>query len=150
VLFAVLAAAPLAGCGGGNSAKHDFAGKADEICSDVSRRVAEINKVHPNSVPELTRFIEQIKVTVNDGITRLQALPTPNGSDGVTARKFTDTASREYKQRILPALNQLEQGIVKRDRRAVQAASKKLKQAQVQKQSNQLAAALGATKCAGT
>jgi 23S rRNA maturation mini-RNase III len=68
----------------------------------------------------------------------------------VTARKFTDTASREYKQRILPALNQLEQGIVKRDRRAVQAASKKLKQAQVQKQSNQLAAALGATKCAGT
>jgi hypothetical protein len=149
----VLAAGSIASCGGGGggvTSKQDFAGKADKICSDVSRRVAELNKGRPRSVPDLTRFIEQLKVTVNDGIRRLQALERPKGSAGATARQFTDTADREYKRLVLPALNQLEQAVVKRDKKALKAASKKLKSAQAQKRSSQLAAQLGASRCASS
>jgi hypothetical protein len=157
MLFALLAAGSLAGCGGGGGgggggapSKHDFAGNADKICSDVSRRVAELNRGRPRSVPDLTHFIEQLKVAVNDGIRRLQALERPKGSDGATARKFTDTADREYKNVVLPALNQLELAVIKRDKKALKAASKKLKNAQAQKRSSQLAAQLGASKCASS
>jgi hypothetical protein len=50
---------------------------------------------------------------------------------------------------VLPALNQLEQAVIKRDKKALKAASQKLKKAQAQKRSSQLAAQLGAASCAG-
>jgi hypothetical protein len=155
MVCAVLAAGSLAACGGGGGggdapSRHDFAANADKVCSDVSRRVAELNKGRPRSVADLTRFIEQLKVTVNDGITRLQALALPKGADGATARKFTDTADREFRTAVLPALNQLEQAVIKRDKKALRAASQKLKKAQAQKRSSQLAAQLGAASCAGS
>jgi uncharacterized membrane protein YccC len=153
VLCAVLAAGFVASCGGGGGgapSQHDFASNADKVCSELSRRVAELNKVRPRSVPDLTRFIEQLKTTAGDGITRLQALERPKGSAGAAARRFTDTAEREFKQRVLPALNELEQAVAKRDKKALKAASRKLKKAQADKQSGRLAAQLGASKCANT
>jgi predicted metal-dependent hydrolase len=155
VLFAVLAAGLVASCGGGASggggpSKLEFAGNADKVCSDVNRRVAELSRVRPRSVPDIRRFIEQLKATVSDGIKRLQALERPKGSAGETARKFTDTVEREYEERVRPALNQLEQAVVKRDKKALKAASKRLKQAQARKRANQLAAQLGANTCASS
>lgn len=154
VVCAVLVTGFVASCGGGGGggapSQHEFASNADKVCSDLSRRVAELNKARPRSVPDLTRFIEQLKVTAGDGITRLQALERPKGAAGVAARKFTDTAEREFKERVLPALNELEQAIVKRDQKALKAASKKLKNVQGEKQSGRLAAQLGASKCART
>jgi uncharacterized membrane protein YccC len=157
--LAVLAAGFVASCGGGGGgssssggapSKSAFATDADKVCSDVNRRVAELSKTRPRSVPELRRFIEQLKANVSDGINRLKAIERPKGSAGETARKFTDTVESEYKQRVLPALNQLERAVVKRDKKALKAASKRLKQAQTRKVANQLAARLGATTCASS
>jgi hypothetical protein len=149
VVLAVLAAGAVAGCGGdgGGPSKQDFADKADKICADVTKRVSALNSTAPSSVADLTNFIELLKKTVKGGITRLQALETPKGETGATAKQFTETLDREYKEQVLPALNQLERAVVKRDKKALKAASKRLKQAQNQK-SNQLAAQLGATRCA--
>jgi hypothetical protein len=156
VLSAVLAAGFVASCGGGGGgggggpAKSAFASNADKVCSDVNRRVADLSRARPRSVPELTRFIEQLKATVSDGINRLKAIERPKGSAGETARKFTDTVESEYKKRVLPALNQLELAVVKRDKKALKAASKRLKQAQARKVAKQLAAQVGASTCAST
>jgi hypothetical protein len=155
VLFAVLAAGFVAGCGGSDSggggpSKAEFASNADKVCSDVNRRVAELSRERPRSVPDLRRFIEQLKVAVSDRNNRLQAIERPKGSAGETARKFTDTVARENKEWVLPALNQLELAVVKRDKKALKAASKRLGQAQSRKVANQLAAQLGAKTCASS
>jgi Tfp pilus assembly protein PilP len=143
-VFAVVAT----GCGGGSSDKHEFADKADQICADVSKRVAQLNQASPRSVPELTKFIEQLKKTEKDGIARLQALKLPEGRAGTTAKDFTDTLEREFDQQVLPALNQVERAVRKKDKHALKAASKRLQQAQKQKRSTLLAAQLGASQCA--
>jgi hypothetical protein len=149
-VLAVLAAGAVAGCGGdGDPSKHDFASNADKICADVTKRVAALNSSSPRSVPELRHFIERLKKTVKDGITRLQALERPKGEAGTTAKQFTDELDREYREQVLPALNQLERAVVKRDKKALKAASNRLKKAQNQK-SNQLAAQLGASRCAAS
>src|ERR1041384_8309581 len=99
VPFAVLAAiaAILAGCGGSDApSKQEFAQNADKICSDVESRVNELNKANPQSVSDLTRFIDQLKATVDDGINRLQGLDRPKGDAGDTAKQFTDTLDSEY------------------------------------------------------
>src|SRR5690349_5126926 len=108
VLAAVFAAAVATGCGGGSSDKHDFADRADQICTDVGKRVAELNQVKPRTVAELTNFIEQLKKTEKDGIARLQALQVPQGQAGTTAKQFTDTLEREFNEQVLPALDQVE------------------------------------------
>jgi hypothetical protein len=153
LLSAVLAAGFVASCGGsggggGAPPKSAFATNADKVCSDVNRRVAELSRTRPRTVPGLRRFIEQLKATISDGINRLQAIERPKGSAGQTARKFTDTVASEYRQRVLPALNQVEQAVVKHDKKALKAASKRLKQAQARTVAKQLAAQLGATTCA--
>jgi hypothetical protein len=149
VLVAVLAAAVAAGCGGDTtSPKHEYADKADQICADVSKRVAQLNQASPRSIPELTTFIEQLKQTEKDGIARLQALKVPPGQAGTTAKRFTDTLEREYTQQVLPALNQVERAVRKRDRKALKAASLRLQKAQKERKSTLLAAELGASQCA--
>jgi hypothetical protein len=87
---------------------------------------------------------------VSDGNNRLQAIETPEGSAGETARKFTETVAREYEEWVLPALNQLEQAVVKRDKKALKAASKRLERAQSRRVANQLAGQLGAKTCASS
>jgi hypothetical protein len=149
LIAAALVAAAMAGCGGGSSSsKSGFADKADQICADVSKHVAELNQASPRSVTELTSFIEQLKKTEQDGIVRLQALKLPSGQDGTTAKQFTDTLQREFNQQVLPALNQVEAAVKKRDRKALKAASVRLQKAQKAKQSTLLAARLGASQCA--
>jgi Tfp pilus assembly protein PilP len=151
VLLAVLAAAVAMGCGGGGStSKHDFADKADQICADVSKRVAQLNQASPRSVAELTNFIEQLKKTEKDGIVRLQALDLPKGQAGTTAKQFTDALDREFNEQVLPALNQVERAVRKKDRKALKAASKRLQKAQKEKKSTLLAAQLGASRCASS
>ena len=148
-VLAALAAAVATGCGGGGStSKHDFADKADQICADVSKRVAQLNAASPRSVAELTNFIEKLKKTEKDGIVRLQALDLPKGQAGVTAKQFTDTVEREYNEQVLPALNQVERAVQRKDRKALKAASKRLQKAQKEKKSTLLAAQLGASHCA--
>ncbi len=150
VTAAVLAIGVTAGCGGGSGtpSKQDFAKNASNVCGDVAQHVAEINRVRPTSVSDLTHFIDQLKAAVRDGINRLQALKRPKGADGQLAERFTETTDREYRQQVLPALDQLEQAVIKRDRKALRAASNRLKTAQQQKKSYALAAQLGATRCA--
>lgn len=148
--LAVLAAGVVAGCGGdGAPSKHEFARNADRICADVTKRVSTLNSSSPRSVTDLTRFIDQLKKTVTDGVARLQALERPNGESGTTAKQFTDELDREYREQVLPALNELRRAVVKRDKKALKAASNRLKKAQNQK-SNQLAAQLGASQCAAS
>jgi hypothetical protein len=151
VLFALLAAIAaglLAGCGGSDSpSKQDFAEKADKICTDVENRVNELNKANPQSISDLTRFIDQLKAAVDDGINRLQDLDRPEGQTGATAKQFTDTLDSEYENQVLPALDQLEKAVVDRDKKALKAASKRLQGVKDTK-SNELATQLGAKKCA--
>jgi hypothetical protein len=147
----VLAAAVATGCGGGGStSKQDFADRADQICVDVSKRVAQLNQVSPRSVAQLTNFIEQLKKTEKDGIVRLQRLDRPKGQAGTTAKRFTDTLDREFNQQVLPALDQVERAVRKKDRKALNAASERLRKAQKERKSTLLAAQLGASQCASS
>jgi hypothetical protein len=150
VLAAVLAAAVATGCGGDSSStgKNDFADRADQICADVSKNVAQLNQKSPRSVAELTTFIEQLKKTEKEGIARLQALKLPSGKDGTTAKQFVDTLQQEFNQQVLPALDQVERAVRKRDKKALKAASLRLQKAQKEKKSTLLAAQLGASQCA--
>jgi len=146
--LAAIAAGLLAGCGGSDPpSQQEFAQKADEICADVETRVNELNKANPQSISDLTRFIDQLKAAVDDGINRLQGLDRPEGDAGATAKQFTDTLDTEYKDQVLPALNQLEKAVIDRDKEALKAASKRLDAVKDTK-SNQLASQLGAKKCA--
>jgi hypothetical protein len=157
VLVAVAATGGVASCGGGGSgggggdapSKQEFARNADKICADVEQRVSDLNKVKPRSLSDLTHFIERLKDAVSDGVTRLQALERPSGEAGRTARQFTDALDREYQRQVLPALNQLEKAVADRDEKALQVASRKL-QATQSRESDRLASALGATKCASS
>jgi hypothetical protein len=143
----VLAAGLVAGCGGdGGTSKHEFARSADEICADVTERVAQLNRTRPQSIPQVKRYIDQLKTAVRDKIDRLKALERPGGADGATAQRFTETLDREDTEQVLPTLNRLRQAVVHRDKKAFRAASKRLKAAQ-NEQSDQLAAQLGATRC---
>jgi hypothetical protein len=147
-VLAAIAAGLLVGCGGSDPpSKQEFAQNADKICADVESRVNELNKANPQSISDLTRFIDQLKSTVDDGINRLQGLDRPKGDAGNTAKQFTDTLDTEYKDQVLPALDQLEKAVVDRDKKALRAASKRLDAVKDTK-SNQLAAQLGAKKCA--
>jgi len=147
--MAVLGAAVATGCGGGGStSKQDFAGKADQICADVSKRVVQLNQASPRSVAELMSFIEQLKKAEKDGIVRLQQLDLPKGQAGTTAKQFTDTLEREFTQQVIPALDQVERAVRTKDRKALKAASKRLQKAQKERKSTKLAAQLGATQCA--
>ncbi len=139
----------MAGCGGGSDvpSKQQFANKADGVCADVDTRVRELNKTRPRSIAELMRFIDQLKAATSDGIKRLQALERPKGEAGRTAQQFTDTLDSEYNNQVLPALNALQRAVAKRDKKALAAASKKLRSVK-DTESRQLASQLGAAQCA--
>jgi hypothetical protein len=155
VVLAVIAAGMIAGCGGGDDpnssapSKREFANNADKICADVSRQVSELSRAKPRSVPALMRFIDQLKRAVSDEINRLQALEKPTGDAGRKAEQFTDTLEGEYKQDVLPALNQLQNAVSDHNNKALRAASKKLEAAQSQA-SRRLASELGASQCAAS
>jgi hypothetical protein len=146
--LAAIVAGLLAGCGGSDTpSKQEFARNADKICADVESRVNELNKANPQSVSDLTRFIDQLKAAVDDGINRLQDLDRPDGDAGKTAKQFTDTLDGEYEKQVLPALDQLEKAVIDRDKKALKAATKRL-DAVKDTESNRLASQLGAKKCA--
>jgi hypothetical protein len=150
VALMLIAAGVVVGCGGSDSSsKQGFADKADKVCSDTRARVTTLSKSNPRSRAELLRYIDQLKVTANDGVKRLKALDPPSGDAGKTARQFTDTLERQYQEEVVPALDQLHQAVVDRDKKALKVASKKLN-AVDDTESNRLATELGAKECAQT
>ena len=150
VALAVIAAGVVAGCGGSDSPSNQgYADKADKVCADTQARVASLSKSNPRSRAELLRYIEQLKVTANDGVKRLKALDPPSGDAGKTATQFTDLLERQYQDEVVPALDQLHQAVVDRNKKALKAASNKLN-AINDTESNRLATKLGAKGCAQT
>jgi hypothetical protein len=84
---------------------------------------------------------------VREKLARLQALERPEGADGVTAKRFTDTLAGEYRQEVLPSLGALERAIPKSDNEAIKRARRQLTRAQRNKRSSRFAAQLGASQC---
>ena len=102
---------------------------------------------NPQSASELNRFIDQLKRAVESGISRLQALDRPEGDAARTAQQFTDTLDHQYEDQVLPALDELQKAVIDRDKKGLEAASKKLDSIS-DTESNKLASRLGAKRCA--
>ena len=148
VALALITAGVVAGCGGSDTPSNQgYADKADKVCADTQARVATLSKSNPRSRAELLHYIEQLKVTANDGVKRLKALDPPSGDAGKTAKQFTDLLEQQYQDEVVPALDQLHQAVVDRNKKALKAASKKLN-AIDDTESNRLATKLGAKGCA--
>jgi hypothetical protein len=145
----LIVAGLVAGCGGSDDppSQADYAKAADKICADVETRVTALGKSNPRSAAELQRYIESLKQASEDGVKRLRALDTPEGAAGKTADQFTGTLERQYRDEVVPALDQLRQAVTDGDKKALRAATKQLN-AIDNKQTNQLASELGAKGCA--
>jgi hypothetical protein len=150
-LAALLAAAALAGCGGGggSTSETDFARNADNVCSDVGDSILALRKSRPRTEAEFHRYIDRVDSAVEDGIKRIQALDTPEGKAGTTARRFTAALAREYRTLVQPAVRQLERAVTERNLQLFQQAVRKLN-ALDKVRSKQLAEEIGASQCAAT
>jgi hypothetical protein len=148
VALGLIVAGAAAGCGGSDStSKQDFADNADKICADTQARVTKLSKSNPQSRAELVNYIEQLKAAAQDGVKRLNALDTPEGDAGKTAKEFTGLLAQQYANEVVPALDSLRQAVTERDKKGLKAASKRL-QAIDDTQTNRLATQLGAKGCA--
>jgi hypothetical protein len=149
VLFVSLG---LAACGGDDDSssapsKAEFAKSADKICKDTEKDLENIGKgaSNPDEVADaIDKVIDKSKQAAND----LVALDRPEGDAGQTAEDFTEGFRSELNDQIIPALEDLQAALKKKDVEGVQKAAKKLQELETSK-SDKAARDLGATACVG-
>lgn len=143
----------LVACGGdddnGSSApsKAEFARNADQICRNTEKELESIgeNAGNPEEVADaIDKVIEESKKAADD----LVALERPEGDTGQTAEEFTEGFQSELNDQIVPALEELQAALKKKDVQGVQKAAKKLQELETSK-SDKAARDLGATACVG-
>ena len=83
-----------------------------------------------------------------DAADDLVALERPEGDAGQTAEEFSEGFKTELNDKIVPALEDLQAALRKKDVEGVQTAAKKLQSLETSK-SDKAARELGATACVG-
>ena len=151
-LAILLVSVGLAACGGDDDSgsapsKAEFANNAEKICRDTEKELESIG--HGAESPEdvakaIDKVIDQGRKAADD----LVALERPEGEAGQTAEEFSEGFRSELNDQIVPALEDLQAALEKKDVQAVQAAAKKLQDLETSK-SDTAARELGATACVG-
>src|SRR3954468_8020917 len=134
VLFVSLG---LAACGGDDDSssapsKAEFAKSADKICKDTEKDLENIGKgaSNPDEVADaIDKVVDKSKQAAND----LVALDRPEGDAGQTAEDFTEGFRSELNDQIIPALEDLQAALKKKDVEGVQKAAKKLQELETSK-----------------
>ena len=151
-LAVLLVSLGIAGCGGdddsgGAPSKAEYAKNAEKICQDTEKELESIGD-GAKSPEEVANAIDKVIDKGRKAADDLVALERPDGQAGETAEDFSEGFRSELNDQIVPALEDLQAALKKKDVQAVQAAAKKLQDLETSK-SDKAARELGATACVG-
>jgi hypothetical protein len=143
----------LVACGGDDDSsssapsKAEFARNAEQICKNTEKQLETIGQDASNP-DEVANAIDKVIDEAQKAADDLVALERPEGDAGRTAEQFSEGFKSELNSQIVPALEDLQAALKKKDVEAVQAAAKKLQELETSK-SDKAARDLGATACVG-
>jgi hypothetical protein len=151
-LAILLVSVGLAACGGDDDSgsapsKAEFANNAEKICRDTEKELENIGN-GAESPEDVAKAIDKVIDESRQAADDLVALERPEGKAGQTAEEFSEGFRSELNDQIVPALEDLQAALEKKDVQAVQAAAKKLQDLETSK-SDTAARELGATACVG-
>jgi soluble cytochrome b562 len=151
-LAILLVSVGLAACGGDDDSgsapsKAEFANNAEKICRDTEKELENIGN-GAESPEDVAKAIDKVIDESRQAADDLVALERPEGEAGQTAEEFSEGFRSELNDQIVPALEDLQAALEKKDVQAVQAAAKKLQDLETSK-SDTAARELGATACVG-
>jgi hypothetical protein len=150
-LALLVAAAALAGCGGGDGddrpTKEQFARSADAVCVDLKRQTAELGAAGAREIGDFVDFARRARETTREAVRRVRTLEVPAGADGEVAKAWQDAVTAQAEDQLLPALDRLEQAAREEDEQALLAAAQELEDVD-SRRAERLARDLGATRCA--
>jgi hypothetical protein len=133
--------------GGGGPSKAEFAKNADQICRDTEKQLEGIGE-GVDSPEELAAALDKAVDKTRKAADDLAGLERPSGDDGQTAQEFTEGFKSELEDQIVPAIEDLQAAVRKKDVQAVQEAATKLRNLETSK-SDSAARELGAKACVG-
>jgi CHASE3 domain sensor protein len=142
----------LAACGGDDDSgsapsKAEYANNAEQICRNTEKELENIGQ-GSESPAEVADAIDKVIDESRQAADDLVALERPEGDAGQTAEDFSEGFKTELNDKIVPALEDLQAALKKKDVEGVQAAAKKLQSLETSK-SDKAARELGATACVG-
>ena len=151
-LAILLVSLGIAACGGDDDSgsapsKSEYAKNAEKICQDTEKQLENIGDgaERPEEVANaIDKVIDKGRKAADD----LVALERPEGTAGETAEDFSEGFRSELNDQIVPALEDLQAALKKKDVQAVQAAAKKLQDLETSR-SDKAARELGANACVG-
>jgi CHASE3 domain sensor protein len=151
-LAILLVSLGLAACGGDDDSgsaptKAEYANNADKICQNTQKELQSIGN-GAKSPDEVANAIDKVIDKSKNAADDLVALDRPDGKDGEAAKEFSEGFKSELNDKIVPALEDLQAALKKKDVQAVQTAAAKLQKLETSK-SDKAARELGATACVG-
>ena len=151
-LAVLLVSLGLAACGGDDDSgsapsKAEYAKNAEKICQDTQKELQNIGN-GAKSPDDVANAIDEVIDKSQKAADDLVALERPEGQNGQTAEEFAEGFKSELNDDIVPALEDLQAALKKKDVQAVQEAAAKLQKLESSK-SDQAARELGATACVG-
>ncbi len=151
-LAVLLVSLGLAACGGDDDSasaptKAEFAKNAEKICQDTQKELENIGN-GAESPDDVANAIDEVIDKSQKAADDLVALERPEGENGQTAEEFAEGFKSELNDDIVPALEDLQAALKKKDVQAVQEAAAKLQKLESSK-SDSAARELGATACVG-
>jgi hypothetical protein len=145
-LLFILASMLLAACGGEDKpSRAEFAADANKICQDLEKTGETLKE--PESVEEIEKYATDLEKEVDEAVSRLDELETPEGDDGEKAQNFIDEIKKGTDDQIKPALNELRDAAQAKDEKAIIAAAEKIQKVDTP-EADKLANELGAKECA--
>jgi hypothetical protein len=136
------------GGGGGDApSKQEFAKAAERICNQTEKEFESIGE-GAESPEQVANAIDQVIAKSRSAADDLVELERPEGADGETATKFVETFRRELNDKLVPALEDVQAALERKDPQAVQEAVGKLQGLEAT-ESDRYARELGATACSG-
>ena len=145
VLVPILAAFTLSACGEDKPSRAEFATQAEKICADIEKAGDSLGS--PDSAKELPAFVDKATKTLDDGVSRMQKLETPDGDAGKKAEEFVSQLETDANDKLKPALQELKSAAEKEDQQALAASAEKLQKLDTS-ESDKLAREIGAEGCA--
>jgi hypothetical protein len=151
-LAVLLVSLGLAACGGDDESgsapsKAEFANNAEKICRDTEKELENIGN-GAESPDDVAAAIDKVIDKSQQAADDLVALERPEGQNGEKAQEFSEGFKSELDDDIVPALEDLQAALKKKDVQGVQDAANKLKELETSK-SDKAARELGATACVG-
>lgn len=142
--LALLAAALVAGCGGGSStaklSHDDFVKKADAICADYNAKTAKLTR--PSSYDAIARYAQELQRIAADAVGKFEGLNPPN-DERAHWKAFARSGDR-----LVATAKHLEQAARKQDSAAL---GRILNEARKHSdESHRIGAAMGTPDCANT